>query len=521
MIEKIYGTAGTGKTTYLINKINELLERGYAPTDIGYYTFSRKTKKDIMDRLQDEKYKGISITTQHSLSFRMLNLSKEQIITPLTIKRIFDKLGIDFDVFVEEELFDSFMTDKKEGNLILNLIKRIRADMKKVDKNTISYYSELLNVNIDPTKAYVFWNIYEEYKSKTNKYDYLDLIYLALEKELLPNVKIFILDEAQDLNKVMFEQINFFLNSGKFDYVFLAGDDDQTIYEFMGSKPTYFIKLKCDKEVILDKGYRVPREVYRYAHNIISINKNRVDKNITPINNVGYIYNIYNLFDKLHKYQNTNKKIFILARTNYGVNFIKDGLLIEGIPFKYIGGKKDIWTAQFVRLNNFVYSAKIGSKIEPDDIYTAINKLSSSQFIKWGIKTKLKQYPILEPMSFEEVKKTFFINPNVSLNTVVNNFNISEGRIEYLLNYSNRYVRDINIEIGTIHSAKGMEADEVYILDGITRTISDEIYSNVEKNEAERRVWFVALTRTKGNVFLFSDKKFKSYLVDEEYKVVL
>ena len=44
----VVGPPGTGKTTFLLNKTEELIEKGYAPNKIGYLAFTRKAANEAL-----------------------------------------------------------------------------------------------------------------------------------------------------------------------------------------------------------------------------------------------------------------------------------------------------------------------------------------------------------------------------------------------------------------------------------------------------------------------------------------
>lgn len=109
-----------------------------------------------------------------------------------------------------------------------------------------------------------------------------------------------------------------------------------------------------------------------------------------------------------------------------------------------------------------------------------------------------------------------------------NNFDINE-----YFNLNNGYFnyKGNNIRYLTIHSSKGLEEDCVVIINlkdsklGIPNKIIDnKILKYVNKScdtypyEEERRLFYVALTRTKGDLYLFVDKKNPSIFVKELIK---
>lgn len=113
-----------------------------------------------------------------------------------------------------------------------------------------------------------------------------------------------------------------------------------------------------------------------------------------------------------------------------------------------------------------------------------------------------------------------------------NNFDIKGylNECDYELDNSNIRIKglsDYNIKYLTIHSAKGLEADQVIILnleDGIyglpSKQRDEDILRFVKKNtsypyEEERRLFYVGLTRTKRNVYLLVSKNKPSRFINE------
>lgn len=73
---------------------------------------------------------------------------------------------------------------------------------------------------------------------------------------------------------------------------------------------------------------------------------------------------------------------------------------------------------------------------------------------------------------------------------------LSEGQAN-AWDYINNKKSRARIRIGTIHSAKGAEADNVVLLTDMSRTTYDNVNS-----DAETRVWYVAATRARNNLYI-------------------
>ena len=66
------------------------------------------------------------------------------------------------------------------------------------------------------------------------------------------------------------------------------------------------------------------------------------------------------------------------------------------------------------------------------------------------------------------------------------------------------------IRVGTIHSSKGAEAENVAILTTTSGKISDGISVDKEIADEERRLAYVAVTRSKKNLFIIDDGRASS-----------
>ena len=50
-IHKIFGPPGAGKTTYLLNRVEQELEAGVPSVRIGYFSFTRKAANEARDQI--------------------------------------------------------------------------------------------------------------------------------------------------------------------------------------------------------------------------------------------------------------------------------------------------------------------------------------------------------------------------------------------------------------------------------------------------------------------------------------
>ena len=96
---RFFGPPGTGKTTTLLNLVDEALGAGVDPNKIGYFAYTRKASEVARERAverfnKDPKKDFLYFRTLHSLSFRLLGLSTEDVLQEAQLKRWKELSGV-------------------------------------------------------------------------------------------------------------------------------------------------------------------------------------------------------------------------------------------------------------------------------------------------------------------------------------------------------------------------------------------------------------------------------------------
>ena len=95
----ILGPPGTGKTTTLLNLVDEFIQNGIRPKQIGYFSFTKKAATEAATRAS-EKF-GLDIEndlpffrTLHSYAFNQLGMTKEKMMGHEDYKEFGQKCGL-------------------------------------------------------------------------------------------------------------------------------------------------------------------------------------------------------------------------------------------------------------------------------------------------------------------------------------------------------------------------------------------------------------------------------------------
>jgi superfamily I DNA/RNA helicase len=449
----IYGPPGTGKTTHLLNILEKELET-VEPNKIAFVSFTRQGSYEGRDRAIDKfKFHKSDLPffrTLHSLAFQNLGLKKEDVISKFNYRQFSEAMNMKFTGYYTE---DFNHTDDRY--LFFDMLHRN-------NPKTASKYLDGLESR---TLHYVRAN-YKKFRQDLNLLDYTDMLEMFVEQnEPLP-VEVAIIDEAQDLTTLQWKMI--WTAFGHCKRVYVAGDDDQGIYEWSGADLTHLLNLKGEQKV-LDKSYRLPENILNYSKNITALINKRVDKRYKSVNEGGEV----NFINDLNNLQIDSEQTWLfLSRNNC---FLKE-------------------VETYLRQHGFLYSKK-GKVSFNMAVYNAIVAYEKVRKKKAGEETYYKFHNYID-----EMHECGFTRPWFDI------FNIDPNEIEYyrdVIGHNSDIKAAPKIRVETIHSSKGSEADNVVLLMDMTRNV----YKNYSNNaDSELRCYYVGATRAKRRLFLVDAK---------------
>lgn len=221
---------GTGKTLVLTRRIAYLVqEQKVDPNQILALTFTRAASHELRQRVRSELGEESlpRISTLHSFALRQLLRNSGRLTTLPQPLRIAD--------------------DWEERNIVLEDIKTILglqrvSDVRELFNQLSADWQCLAADNGDFTPAPRFIGAWEEHRGLFGYTLRSELVYQlkrALEQleafTLEPHVRYLLVDEYQDLNRCDLAVIHAMESRGV--ELFVAGDDDQSIYGFRKAHP--------------------------------------------------------------------------------------------------------------------------------------------------------------------------------------------------------------------------------------------------------------------------------------------
>jgi DNA helicase-2/ATP-dependent DNA helicase PcrA len=340
----------------------------------------------------------------------------------------------------------------------------------------------------------------EQYKKDTKMVEFHDMINDFIRLKKCPPVDVVFLDEAQDLSPLQWDM--FFYIESQAIRSYIAGDDDQAIYNFQGADSSVFMNLKGTYDAQV-QSQRVPKEIYNCAVLILPNITQRLEKQWKPKEELGKVYE--NII--LPEIDFSSGNWMILARTNKLLKPIIEEIYQQGYRFDTKHNEilpREILNAYrvWIRLNE-------GASINKEDAKDLYNCLSYKLgHVEYGFSTGKS----LESITSVDID-TLRMEHGLRVTGSWEQFNISDDIKTYmkdLIDSGDDLMKEPRIKISTIHGVKGQEADNVVLCLDLNKVIYKSSQIN---SDPEHRTFFVGVTRAKHNLFLMQPQEKHYYTI--------
>ena len=578
----VLATAGSGKTTVIISRVGKLIFED-DNAKILTITFSKMAALEMEKRFINTfglKYlENAKFSTIHSFAYRLVIKYFRR--KGMRVELLKDKFRIINEIVKDVYNKERYQnTNKEEIENISNKIsyfknmlydpkeyKTYNINIRKFDEIFEKYekYKRKNNlIDFDDILIYA-------YKILRNS---------KVQRDRLKNKYTYIqVDEVQDTSKIQ----HYIIKMISRDNIFMVGDDDQSIYSFRGSYPEFLLNFQDDfpqgKIYYLSKNYRSDKNIVKASSKFIKRNKVRYDKKIISNKKDKNTINILKIDNKKESIEYIKDKLLreestgILYRYNISAilpanlllkenidfyikdsvnNFFNNNILKDIIAFFRLsrdGNDKESFKRIYYKCNSYFNKNMVqfiangeGSVNQRLDMYFDTNKrlednigrfkenmLELSKLeIKEGIEFLLTEMDYLDYLyRLEDNGIIRYSNAKVILDILkelgigIKSIQEFEGKLAELknrLDLSNN--RDANVILSSIHSAKGLEYDSVFIIDNNHGEFPSENREELdfEKTlEEERRIFYVGMTRARNNLHILSSAKESLFFNELKY----
>lgn len=402
-------------------------------------------------------------------------------LIPKTDEEIWEiiKSAAEDDVNAFVTLFQTFITLMKSNNYSIHDVVQNNNEIE----DSFQRQRNLLFIEI----IRPIYEKYENYLSDKKEIDFNDMINKASkyisDGLFTKNFKYVIIDEFQDISKGRYKLVKSIKEKNPECKLFCVGDDWQSIYRFSGSDIALF------KEFEDYFGYTVKSRIettYRFFSPLLNLSSEFIQKNPNQARKELKSTTLVNSSKFKIFYSHSEKQ--------------KDTNALKEIFDELIASNIDIENKGIFILGRYGFD---------------VERLTN----EYGIKILIKEFDL----SNGKIIREYPYSPEKWKHLRENEKII----VRYQKTVENRVLR-LDSEFLTVHKAKGLENDIIIILNcnsgkhGFPSEMSDDTVLNLLLSEAdqyengeERRLFYVAMTRAKKNVYFIADSMYKSKFIAE------
>jgi DNA helicase-2/ATP-dependent DNA helicase PcrA len=362
---RVIAGAGTGKTAVIAERFRRLVAAGADPSSVLVMTFTDRAAREMRDRIEQQiGTEAPAVGTVHSIALGWLRADGWRVGVPARFRII---AGAERWILARElmwRLADPALTgDERPDDLVgpaLQMLERLKQEL--VPLRRVSQWAAATDDVEKRELMRACVRLFAAYQRECRRralLDFDDLLersvamlagnhgVLAAYRRRYPHVLV---DEYQDLNLAQERLVELIATAP-----FVVGDDDQSIYRFRGasraSLERFCARFPAARTVALGRNHRSSRRIVAAAAALIGNNSERLAKDLVSTR-VGARVEIWSLADgeaeavaiaaeaaALLKSGVSPSRIAVLCRTNAIARPVADALAARGLPHVVIGGQ--------------------------------------------------------------------------------------------------------------------------------------------------------------------------------------
>jgi DNA helicase-2/ATP-dependent DNA helicase PcrA len=560
-VTRLFGGPGSGKTTALLDRVEAILEDDGADVrDVLVVSYTRAAAAEIRERLAERlgvsprSLKG-NVCTMHAKAYELLDLSRGDVVGEDDKEAFCTEYGLEFEdqhggagrrtarsttignkiiatsqwlQRTEREVADwydvPFQWDVEE----VRLPPEIDPNAQQGNKYTPTWSTD--DDRIDIPEAIRAWRTY---KGENGLVGFADMLERVAGRSLVPSVEYLVIDEFQDITTLQYDVFEEW--RPHMERVLIAGDDDQVVYAWQGADPDLLLDTPVDDDEVLPNSYRLPSEILNVVNAEIRHIDKRQEKDLKPRKEGGSVEAIESpsMLELVRNVRYTvddeDGSVMCLFRARYQMFDFIDEFIGHGIPFTMLTDGR-MWTD---RLRDYVAAVEKLEADEPVTLLEARRLADMLQASAFGTNDRETLYDLLDDR--EEAADTddlaaIAVEPDAVTDRIpfmpdsesaadmvrkVTSFQRKSMDAYFAGDY--RGADPDAVRVGTIHSAKGREADHVFLATDLTEKVVEQMAASVDDPTAvpgvdeftkttnpvpvltdnERRVFYVGMSRAR------------------------
>lgn len=513
---------------------------GHDPLMLGFASFTRAARAEAVDRASSAwgvppsllEKKGW-FRTVHSTVYRCLEIKPGDLITNSKddIEWISEALGVRVTTEIDEYGNTRFIGDPDTA-AALNCWHLSKAMLKPTE--SIVKMLRAVDDNVPDFASVV--RVSERYESAKNldgRTDFTDMLMKFAGLQMaprdgitrvapqgdLPEVGAWLFDEQQDASPLLDAVCKRLVSAPSVRWAYVVGDPFQAIYGFAGSSASCFMEWPVEKERTMPKSWRCPKAIHDLGEECLrQMQSGYFDRGIAPADHDGRVSVAHDI-DEVVSALNPNDSWLLIARTNHQASRLMASLFAAGKPAK--------WTSSPEGMTNKAAGLLALSKLESREPVTgkewqhAVSVLPANMKTSDGIrkalvrgtKTKWKnsdisdEWDVIFPEELEKVGATEDMRAAIQTGEWVRYVDNGESWRKQARDWGGELAANPRVRVGTVHSVKGAEADNVGLLTTVSKKVANGRAARIEQHNEECRINYVGVTRARRNLHIINESK--------------
>lgn len=567
----VVAAPGSGKTTVIVNRVRYLVEeKGVNPNNIIVITFTKSAGENMKGRYlrESRSERAPFFGTFHGLFYKLLirHLGKIDIISPSQGYKVIEKtLGTYTDEMSEDKV--------KEILNEISLHKNSLGDRKITDSITLDCYEKYEGfkkekdlLDFDDLQINIY-KLLQEDENILASYRRLFRFILVDEFQDCDELQLRIL-------KLLNKENSLFCVGDEDQCIYsFRGSRPECMVEFnkifQGEKVYLSYNYRSVQNIVETSKKLIGNNKNRNDKEILSFRKDKGEFNIVvPYNEKLQSEHIVDTIVEKHKVGVKYSDNVVLYRTNMESRSISDELIKRRIPFRFLDKEYNIFehficqdilaylklavdpydVGSFKRIINkpFRYVSRsnvdvVGKSIIKQNVFDDLmnnGELQSFQLKKIGdLKKEIGGLNkrslgtaidyVLNDLEYRENIRNYSMKFKSSmddmeiiieeLRTIAEDFKTIHLFLAHVETVKEELAssKKNNVDsvfLSTIHGVKGLEFNNVYIIDCLEEIIP---HGNTTDIEEERRLFYVAITRAINNLYIYAPKTLRGKFLSE------
>ncbi|MEJ3405869.1 ATP-dependent helicase [Rathayibacter sp. YIM 133350] len=502
--------AGTGKTRAITHRIAYGVATGsFPPNRVMALTFTNRAAAELRGRLRQLGAGGVSARTFHSAALSQLGFFWPQVVggsapalldsKARLLAHAAERIGMKVDTATLRDV-------------------AAEIEWRKVSALSFEAYeraSRPLPASLDVERMLALQQAYESLKDERRQLDFEDVLVTvagmieqepAMAMQVREQYRFFVVDEFQDVSPLQYQLLNLWLGDRR--ELCVVGDASQTIYSFAGARADYLLDFPArfpDATVVrLEQNYRSAQPVIEVANRLMrgrpgALTLHPVTRSEGPEvlersfqtdmgEARGVAQRVRELLDAGHKAE----QIAVLYRVNVQAAALEQAFVEAGVSYQIRGAKRFFDLPEVKQAVMALRAASVSISGEPlfksvSDVLRSMGWSQSPPDTRGAVRDRWESLNALMGLVDAAAPGTTF----------------RAFTDELLERQASQHEPTLAaVTFATLHSAKGLEWDDVFII-GLSEGLVPISYArSFEQIDEERRLLYVGITRARRSLQL-------------------